>query len=157
MNSKIKYAGMTLVAIAIYYLTIFIYCKIINYYYSTVIHVRTIVSYAVSQTSTILIVIICGATGAFILYQSQKNNKENIAKLVRLQLFTTAIWFTISITIYDLFCYVLLNDFTRWSPFLREMGMVYITATIWIATTLCFIHHIRQKKKTETNAVTNII
>jgi len=77
VNSKIKYAGMVLVAIAIYYLTVFIYCNVMNYYYSSIAHVLTYVSYAVSQTNTILIVIICGITGAFILYQNQKSVLSN--------------------------------------------------------------------------------
>jgi hypothetical protein len=109
--------------------------------------VYTHVSYAVSQTNTILIVLTCGAIGVFILYQSQKSNKENIAKLIRLQLFITALWFTIPI-IYDFICYILGVSY-NWIPFLLEMDMVYVTAAIWIATTLCFIHHIRQKRKIE--------
>jgi hypothetical protein len=146
MNSKIKYAGMALVAIAIYYLTIFLYCKVMNYYYSMIARVFTWVSYAVSQTNTILIVLICGVIGVFILYQSQKSNKENIAKLIRLQLFITAIWFTIPI-MYDLLCYIFSVSY-NWIPFLLEMGMVYITLAIWAVAILCFIHYIiRQKRK----------
>ena len=95
MNSKNKYIGMLLVAIAIYYLTVLIYCPVMNYYYNYIARVYTHVSFVVSQTNTILIVIICGITGAFILYQSQKSNKENIDKLIKFQLFITAIWFTI--------------------------------------------------------------
>jgi hypothetical protein len=145
MNSKIKYVGMTLIAIAIYYLTIFIYSKIMNYYFRTVIHVFGFVPYVVSQTITLLIVPLCGIIGAFILYQSQKSNKENINKLIRLQLFITAIWFTIPI-IYDLFCYILNVHYSQ-TPFLMVMDMLYIAVAIWIATILCFIIHIIQKRK----------
>ncbi|MCL2643701.1 MAG: hypothetical protein FWD52_09420 [Candidatus Bathyarchaeota archaeon] len=144
MNSKIKYVGMTLIAIAVYYLTIFVYCKVMNYYYQVIVQVFTSVSYAVSQTSTILIVLICGTAGAFILYQSQKSNKENIGNLVRFQLFITAIWFTIPI-ICALFCDIL-NVSPGQIPFLLPMRMVYVTLAIWVATTLCFIHRIKQTK-----------
>jgi hypothetical protein len=119
-----------------------------NYYYSSIAHVLTYVSYAVSQTNTILIVIICGITGAFILYQNQKSNKENIGKLIRLQLFITAILFTVPI-ICDFFCYILNVSYNSQIPFLFQTGMAYITVAIWVATALCFTNHIRQKRKTE--------
>jgi hypothetical protein len=118
-----------------------------NYYYANIAHVFSYSPYVVSQTNTILITIICGTIGAFILYQNQKSNKENNGKLIRLQLFITAIWFTIPI-IYDLFCY-LLNISYRQIPFLLQTNMVYITLALWITTVLSFIHYIRQKQKRE--------
>ncbi|MCL2867978.1 MAG: hypothetical protein FWF27_00845 [Candidatus Bathyarchaeota archaeon] len=157
ISSKAKYIGMLLVAIAIYYLTIFVYCRVMNYYYLHIIHARTFVNYVVSQTNTFLIVTMCGAVGVFILYQSQKSNKENISKLIRHQLLTTATWFTIPL-IYELICYICNIPLYRWTPFLQHPGILYVNATIWLTTILCYIiNHNKQKKTDKTNTITTTI
>jgi len=150
ISSKAKYIGMLLVAIAIYYLTIFVYCRVMNYYYLHIIHARTFVGYVVSQTNTFLIVTICGAVGVFILYQSQKSNKENMSKLIRHQLLTTAIWFTIPPLIYELICrYIYNSPIYHWTPFLQHPGILYVNAVIWLMTILYYITNYNKQKRTD--------